>query len=246
MRLSVCIATYNGARFLREQLDSILSQVQAMDEVLVADDCSTDNTQNVIVEYLGRVSLVCCDRVGSPVYNFERVLLAARGDGIVLCDQDDVWLPGRLDMIREHLQSADLVLLNGLVVDGGLRPLGGSVFEFIRVRPGFLSNLWKNSFIGCGMAFRKSSFLWAFPFPKNLPWHDWYLGLLAELTGQVVRIDTPTFLYRRHGGNFSPTGERSTNSVSMKLLFRLQILKAIFIALSRKLIKKWKVEGTNE
>lgn len=230
MKLSVCIATYNGAKYIDEQLSSILSQLRDGDEVLIADDGSTDDTVSRVLSYGRQVRLVSTQRVGGVVANFERVLAAAKGVGLVLCDQDDVWLPGRLDLIRERLSTCQLVVLNGQIVDEHLVSRGKTIFEVLHARAGFWPNLIKNSFIGCCMAFRHEIRDRSLPFPAGVPWHDWYIGLVAESIGSVERIDTVTMLYRRHGGNLSPTGEKSGNSLLRKLLIRLAVTRAVLIS----------------
>lgn len=230
MRISVCLAAYNGAKYIEEQLLSIFPQLQPGDEVVLSDDGSTDDTV-ARVQRLGHpVRIVGTDRVGGVVRNFERVLAAAEGDAMVLCDQDDVWLPGRLDQIREALGRAQLVIINGQVVDEHLAPRNGTVFETVGRRAGFWKNLTKNSFIGCCMAFRRELRDRTLPFPAAIPWHDWYIGLVAECTGSVERIDTVSMLYRRHGANFSPTGEKSGNSLFKKIGMRLNVARAVLVA----------------
>src|SRR5205823_11558456 len=102
--------------------------------VLVADDGSTDDTLARIAAYGSRVRIVARGRAGGVVPNFERVLAAATGDGIVLCDQDDVWLPGRLALLRRRLSDCLLVVTNGAVVDDALRPRGQDVFGLVGMR----------------------------------------------------------------------------------------------------------------
>jgi hypothetical protein len=80
------------------------------------------------------------------------------------------------------------------------------------------------------MAFRRGVRERVLPFPPGIPWHDWYIGLVAELTGTVARVDAVTMLYRRHGANFSPTGEASTNSLWRKIVMRLRVLFGVLIA----------------
>lgn len=234
LTISVCLATYNGARFLTEQLSSIVEQLQEGDEVVLADDGSTDTTLAVAAAFPRFVRVVATERVGGVVRNFERVLAAASGDAIVLCDQDDVWLPGRVEKMRNALQSCDLVILNGEVVDTELIRRGQTVFDSVGMKSGFFANLAKNSFIGCCMAFRRSLRDRILPFPSGVPWHDWYIGLVAEWIGRVERIDDITLLYRRHGGNFSPTGEKSRNTLWRKLAMRWAVLRAVVIAVARR------------
>ncbi|MFM2343384.1 MAG: hypothetical protein RLZZ592_3037 [Pseudomonadota bacterium] len=234
MKISVCMASYNGAAHVEAQLASMIEQLVEGDEILVADDGSSDTTVAIVRSFGPPVRLVAIERVGGVVRNFERVLQAASGDAIVLADQDDVWLPGRLVQIRLALAHADLVVLNGEVVDGDLRPRGQTVFAAVGMKSGFLPNLVKNSFIGCCMAFRCSLRDRILPFPSGVPWHDWYIGLVAEWIGRVERIDDITLLYRRHGGNFSPTGEKSRNTLWRKLAMRWAVLRAVVIAVARR------------
>jgi len=234
MRMSVCLATYNGARHIAAQLDSILPQLEAQDEVLIADDGSSDDTLACIAAYGSRVRVVATGRVGGVVPNFERVLAAAAGDGIVLCDQDDVWLPGRLALLRQHLASCLLVVTNGTVVDDALAPRGQDVFGLVGMRAGLLRNLVKNSFIGCCMAFRRELLERVLPFPPGVPWHDWYIGLAAEALGRVERDASVTMLYRRHATNASPTGAKSGNSLATKLRMRVAVARAVVVALARR------------
>jgi glycosyltransferase involved in cell wall biosynthesis len=230
MKLSICIATYNGSQFIQEQLLSIFPQLQPGDEVLIADDGSQDDTVVRALALGHPVRLVSTTRVGGVVANFERVLWAACGDGILLCDQDDVWLPGRVDAIRNALTSHELVLINGEVVDEHLERRGQTIFDAVGMRSGFWANLLRNSFVGCCMAFRRDLLRRVLPFPSGVPWHDWYIGLVAERTGSIVRLRQISMLYRRHGGNFSPTGEKSRNSLWHRLHMRFAIARAVLIA----------------
>lgn len=234
MMVSVCLATYNGRRFVAEQLSSIVCQLEPGDEIVVADDGSTDGTIAEVVKFFPWVRIISEERVGGVVDNFERAIYSAGGDLIVLCDQDDIWLPGRLKLIRQALIDNDLVVLNGEIVDAEAVRRGVTVFEVVGMKSGFFANLAKNSFIGCCMAFRRSLRDRILPFPSGVPWHDWYIGLVAEWIGRVERIDDITLLYRRHGGNFSPTGEKSRNTLWRKLAMRWAVLRAVVIAVARR------------
>lgn len=234
MKISVCLATYNGCKFIVEQLESVVCQLNPGDEVVVADDGSSDGTVAELAAFEPWVRIISVERVGGVVKNFERVISAAVGDAIVLCDQDDIWLPGRINLIRRALAENDLVVLNGQVVDANAVSRGVTIFESVDMRAGFLANLAKNSFIGCCMAFRRSLRDRVLPFPAGVPWHDWYIGLVAEWIGRVERIDEITLLYRRHGGNFSPTGEKSSNTLWRKLAMRWAVLRAVMIAVARR------------
>jgi glycosyltransferase involved in cell wall biosynthesis len=230
MKVSVCIPTYNGSKFIKQQIDSILSQLSPNDELLVADDGSDDSTVNILNTY-DKVKILSLDRVGGVVKNIERLISAASGDIIVLADQDDVWLPGRVDLIKIELFHYDLIMLNGFVVDANLKLIGVTIFDFLKVKKGFFNNVFKNSFVGCCIAFRRKLKPIILPFPEYIPWHDWYIGLVAELSGTVGRIVDETILYRRHDSNHTLTGLNSRNSFFKKILIRFLIIIGVIYSL---------------
>ena len=233
-RISVCMATYNGEKYLVEQIDSILAQLKPGDELVVSDDGSTDSTKVILRGFGDSLRLVGETRAGGVVANFSRALEHARGDLILLADQDDVWLPGRVDLFRAELTRHDLILSNAVVVDENLRPIGTTLFDQTRPTLGFWRNLYRNSFVGCCMGFRRSLLRFALPLPSVTPWHDWLLGLLFCLRGSTVQVHIPLLLYRRHGANASLTGEASTNGIVRKAKLRWMMLRALAICLLRR------------
>lgn len=233
MKISVCMATYNGEAYVMQQVDSILPQLGPDDEIVVADDGSTDRTVALLRDHDPRIRIVATTPSGGIVANFERALTGATGDILTFCDQDDVWLPGRIEAIRTALADNQLVLINGEMVDGQLQSMGMTLFGNLGIRKGFARNLVKNTYVGCCMAFRRELAQKALPFPANTPWHDWYIGLLGELDGRVTRIEQPYMLYRRHGGNHSPTGEKSGNSLAKKIGLRLAVIRSVLKATLR-------------
>lgn len=210
-RISVCMATYNGAEFVGEQIGSILEQLGDNDELVISDDGSTDNTVAVISSIDdGRIRLAPSQRYGSYVRNFENALQHATGDIIFLSDQDDVWYPTKVKDVVAALEINDLVLHDCRVVDQSGTVLHESFFESRNSRPGFWRNLWKNPYMGCCMAFRRSVLDYCLPFPKYIDYHDWWIGLMVELRGKAYFYDKPLLNYRRHGNNISPTGQTPT------------------------------------
>lgn len=234
--IAVCLASYCGAQFIAEQIESILPQLLPGDKIYLSDDGSSDDTVAIAKSLSSDVVVVGTARVGGVVPNFERALSAAYAAGFalfVLCDQDDVWLSGHLTQVRSALADADLTQLNGLVVDGDLIPTGRTIADITPLRVGFWPNLGKSSYIGCCMAFRRSVLEMALPFPKGIQWHDWYLALLAEKFLVVNRVQASTMYYRRHGANHSTTGEKSRYSLGKKIAIRVSMLRAVMIASSR-------------
>jgi len=229
MKISVCMATFNGASYLNEQIKSILPQLHPEDEFLVSDDGSTDGTLEILSVYSHTIKLVSSSKVGGIVPNFNRVITAATGDIIVFSDQDDVWLGGRLNMIRYEMQFSDLILMNAHVVDHQLMYSNKTLFKILGVRIGFCSNLVKNSFVGCCMAIRSDVLKSALPLPSYIPMHDWYLGMICEVFYRVKRVEQPYLLYRRHIFSASQTANTSSYSYFRRLSMRIALLFAFFM-----------------
>jgi glycosyltransferase involved in cell wall biosynthesis len=222
---SVCMATYNGSKWLREQLDSILVQLQAGDELLVADDASSDETPDILQEYIKRgepirVIPAHSEPIRHPSYNLERALSVARGEYIFLSDQDDVWLPGKLDAVCKALQNHTLVIHDARVTDEALNTISDSFFEMHNSRPGAIENFVRNNYLGCCMAFRKSLCSKALPFPTNLAMHDIWLGNVAALWFDTHFLPEIFVLYRRHSGTASTTTYTSRYTVRQKIQLR--------------------------
>lgn len=228
-KISVCMATFNGANYLREQIESILPQLSPQDELLVADDGSTDETLLVLEEYKKRIRLVFVDKVGGVVQNFSRMLNVAGGDIIVLADQDDVWLDGRLERIRRELLLADMVMLNAKIVNRDLLYGGTTLFLSRGYGRGFLRNLYKNSFVGCCMAVNRNILQVALPMPKFIHMHDWYLGMVAVAFFRVAYVQQPYLMYRRHDATASQTGNKSNYTFARQLFNRIGLLLALII-----------------
>lgn len=207
-RISVCMATYNGQKYIKRQLESILFQLSDQDEVVVSDDKSTDKTLYIISQINDKRIRVSTN-IGKqgPMSNFEQALKKATGAFIFLADQDDIWLPNKVEKTLKLLMFNDLVLSDCTVVDGHETILYDSFFRKRGSKKGFWYNLYKNSYIGCCMAFKREVLSYALPFPAHVHMHDWWIGLMVEAKGRVYFNTEPLISYVRHGNNASPTGE---------------------------------------
>lgn len=236
MGISVCIATYNGEKYLKEQLDSILPQLDSKDEIIISDDSSTDSTLNIACSYQDRrIKVFPYQEFHSPIFNFENALKKATGDYIFLSDQDDVWLPNKVKQMKTMLDTYTLVVSDCRVVDKDLHTIDESFFVGRKSGYGFWKNLFKNSYLGCCMAFRREILDYVLPFPKRIAMHDIWIGLSVELHGTVAFMPEPLMLYRRHGENVSFGGGGSQNSLFYQLKYRIQML---YFLLERKLFSK--------
>jgi glycosyltransferase involved in cell wall biosynthesis len=216
------MCTYNGARFVGEQLASIAAQMRQPDELVVCDDCSTDATLECIREFARTapfpVRVFENEKNIGSTKNFERAIELCEGDFIAFADQDDVWLPEKLRRLEETLanENAGLVFTDGEVVDESLRPLGQRVWQTIRFgeveqrlfREGraFAVLLDHNVVTGAAMALKAEFKKLILPFPDDLSHdgipviHDWWTALIIAAVGDVEFVSEPLFKYRQHAG----------------------------------------------
>lgn len=210
--ISVCMATFNGRRFLHRQLETILSQLGPDDELIVSDDASTDGTPELVQQLCGERATLLRGGYRNPVLNFENALRQASGEVIVLADQDDVWCDGRLGLVRKHFVGRGgerrLVLFDGKVIDEEERVLHDSLFALKGSRTGFWRNLYDSSYPGCCLAFSRELLAISLPFPKKILMHDMWIAMLAELCGEIVIDPSITILYRKHAASTTTFARR--------------------------------------
>jgi len=211
-RVAVCMATYNGAEFLAPQIDSILQQLEVGDELLVVDDCSTDETWQILQHATEvspcRVELLRNAVNMGHVRTFERAVDASLNDVIVLVDQDDVWIPGYIERIRTIFtrdSSIGLIVSRPVFCDETLTPIQAKNDRYRHPRRGgplgvgdFLLN--RAMPLGCTMSFRREELRYLLPFPSKLLAHDHWIFALATLRNRMKPLGEPAVLYRRHGG----------------------------------------------
>jgi glycosyltransferase involved in cell wall biosynthesis len=227
-KISVCLATYNGEKYIKEQIDSILIQLGENDEIIISDDGSTDNTIDIIKKYNDyRIKIYHNNNRKGVIGNFENALNYSTGEFIFLSDQDDIWLSDKIVKTLPYLKDYDLVISDCKIVDEKLNIVYESVFEKFGSKSGFLRNFYKNYYWGCCMAFNHKIKDYILPFSKKIAMHDIWIGLNVELNGSVFFLDQPLILYRRHGQNVSPTGEKSKYSLVYKIYYRIIMLYEI-------------------
>lgn len=222
--------TFNGEKFIREQVDSILAQLTPDDELIVSDDSSTDRTMEIIKSHRdSRIKIFENGNFQSPVRNMEHALNQAKGDYVFLADQDDKWLPGRISKTVERLEKYDLVLCDAIVIDQEQNILQESFYGWNHSGAGFWKNLKKSSFLGCSMALNRKVLKTALPFPVNIPMHDLWIGLVAESIGKVLFMPERLIYYRRHQDNYMASVNRNEKnpsgfSLGYKIKYRLGMI----------------------
>lgn len=227
--ISVCMATYNGQRFIERQLTSILSQLSSDDEVIISDDGSTDNTLQLL-EQLGdpRVRVIDGAHRHSPVWNFEKALEHAEGNYIFLSDQDDLWLPNKVAVSLHYLQQYACVVSDCRTMDAEEQILEDSFYLINGTRSGKYYNLLvKNGYLGCCMAFRREVLEASLPFPSDIPMHDIWIGNVAAFKFSLAFMPEKLMHYRRHGANASTASSPSAYTLREKLRFRWVVARHI-------------------
>ena len=229
--ISVCMATYNGEKYIKDQLLSILKQLSPNDEIIISDDMSQDKTIEIIESLKDSRIRIFFNTNRGYTNNFQNSILRASGDLIFLSDQDDIWVDNKLTIMSELLMQYDFVVSDAKIVDTNLKSLGSTYFELRGGGAnGFMNNLKKLKYIGCCMAFRKTILKKVLPFPNNatLCPHDFWIALISEFYYKTHVIKEPLLLYRRHGENVST--HISNTSLSFKIQFRIY---SFFKVLSR-------------
>ncbi len=219
--IAVLLATYNGEKYLAEQLDSLLNQTLQNFVVCIHDDGSTDNTISVIERYVDLYpnKIKCIEGVptGSSTKNFFYLLSKVEADYYMFCDQDDYWLPQKIEksfqlarkLEQESEDEAVLVFSDIKVVDENKHVIDESFMHYNKLDPTKLGFNWlvvENCAPGCTMLFNAKARNEALKYqnasnPEAIPYHDWWLAIVVSAKGNIAYIDTPLMLYRQHGTN---------------------------------------------
>ncbi|MFF1571832.1 glycosyltransferase family 2 protein [Leifsonia sp. NPDC058292] len=256
-RVSVALCTYEGARFVRQQVESILGQSPRPAQLIVSDDGSRDDTVAIVREVTTAlpdapetVVLVSETPLG-VTKNFERAVSAASGDLIALSDQDDVWHEGRLASIAARFAADPALLLlhtDADLVDSAGEPLGRTLFESLEITAeefaaeqsgrAFDAFVRRNLATGATVVFRRELLDAALPFPDG--WvHDEWLAAVAAATGRVEVLREATIDYRQHDSNQIGVAKPSIASKVKRVLeprgTRNQVLASRFATLADRL-----------
>lgn len=228
IRISVAMATYNGEKYLSEQLESILRCLDANDEIVISDDGSSDNTISIIEQYAERdkrIKLFDGPHAG-VVKNFGNALANCRGSYIFLSDQDDVWHKDKVEVVLPQLTENILVCHNADIFNSITGEYEGDIQSKIGKKTSVSKNIIKNSFIGCCMAFRRELSEYATPFPdeRSIHIHDWWLGLIALKVGNVRFEEKSLIDYRIHESN--TLGLKKT-TFGFKIKKRINMIRAL-------------------
>ena len=236
--IEVLLATYNGERFLKEQVDSILKQSCKDWRLLIRDDGSTDTTIQIIKSYVeknpDKIRLTE-DNLGNlgVAQNFGRLLEISESEYIMFCDQDDVWLPKKMELTLNKMKESEylypetaiLVFTDLKVVDENLNIIAESLWSHHKINPqngSLLKNLiYCNVVTGCTVMINRKVKDFIFPIPEYVRTHDRWISLIAAKYGRIFFVPAATILYRQHSANvIGSKKEPMTPAVFMKKLKR--------------------------
>lgn len=232
IRASVAMAAYNGERYIKEQIETILASMSSQDELVISDDGSTDATREIVQEMMHqdkRIRLIDGPKQGVKK-NFENAMLACQGTYIFLADQDDIWdkekLEGVLAAFEE--QKCKVVVHDAVVVaEDGREILWDSFFAWRNSGAGALKNIWKNTYIGCCMAFKRELLERVVPVPNSIEMHDQWIGVINDLQkGGTYFLPEKYLRYRRHGENASSMKHYGiVKMITNRFIFLWELLK---------------------
>lgn len=209
VRISVAVATYNGETYIREQMNSILENLTPEDEVVVSDDGSKDATLDILKEYQqNAIPIQVLKGPGKGIkQNIATAIEACQGKYIFLADQDDVWVPDKVETVMGYLGKNGCRLVNhdAKVMNKTLtETIMPSFFAYRGSKPGFFNNLLKNRYMGCCMAFDRELVPDILPIPDEIEMHDQWIGMINDMrAGNSAFISEKLLLYRRHDSNVS-------------------------------------------
>ena len=206
--ISVAMAIYNGEKYIKEQIDSILSQLEEKDELIISDDGSQDNTIEIIKELSKKypqIKLINGPRKGVK-QNFANAITNCNGKYIFLSDQDDLWMENKVNSVLKVFeeQNCDCITHDCDVINSdNTKVLIDSFFEYRKSKPGVLTNIYKNRYLGCCMAFNSDMKKYILPIPNDIEMHDQWIGIICDKHGKSIFLNKKLFHYRRHEDNVS-------------------------------------------
>ena len=244
--IDILMATYNGEKYLEEQIDSILGQTYKNIRLIISDDCSTDNTKNILKKYQEKENIEIYYQKENLGYvkNFEFLLQKVENEIYMLSDQDDVWMSNKVEDTLKKLEqdNADLVFTDLEIVDENLNTIDKSFNRKMDKFRKIEKTLGKKSFeylynniTGCTIMSKKEWINEIIPIPKNSKYviHDSWIGLIISLKGKISYLDKPTIKYRQHGDNQVGT-ERTSHKYK-----KFSQIRELFINVKKDLFKTY-------
>lgn len=204
IRASVAMATYNGEKYLAEQISSVLASMGDNDELIISDDGSSDATINIINQFINkdkRIKIFLNDCKGIQ-HNFNNALSHTEGKFIFYCDQDDVWINDKINRVINIFDTtkADLVIHNGYHTNSMLDRCKEDIFQQSKISVNPIRNFIKSTQWGCCMAVNRKSLKYVLPFYQGVG-HDIWTGIIIGIYGKITLLNDHLILHRLHEKN---------------------------------------------
>jgi glycosyltransferase involved in cell wall biosynthesis len=237
MDVSVCIATYNGAKYIELQLNSIINQLDNFDEIIIVDDFSQDDTLKIIKSYNDfRIKIFQNEVNKGHVFSFGRAISLSTKDIIFMCDQDDIWKNNRLILMKEKLINSSALLLSS---NSEFINSSGSKINFIidgvETKNSFkyFNNILdifkgKTNYYGCTSAFKTELKKTILPIPTYVESHDLWIAMAANLIKSNIHCNEVTLQRRIHGLNASVVKRNLLLKFKSRIIFFISLIELIF------------------
>lgn len=203
--ISIAMTTFNGEKYLKEQVDSILNQTITDFELIICDDCSTDSTFQILQEYTendSRIKLYQNEKNLGFKKNFEKAISLCSGDYIALSDQDDVWSNTHLELLLNNIENSVLICANAMIIDGKNEKIGymkqSDFFVPADSDMQFLQLMHCNVAQGCTILFKRELVDKVIPIPDEHKYHDYWIAVVASILGKITYIPDAVVFYRQH------------------------------------------------
>jgi glycosyltransferase involved in cell wall biosynthesis len=211
-KVSIVLCTYNGSKYLKEQLKSIINQSYKNFEIIISDDKSVDNTCEIINSMLNQAEIdyslyINTEQLGF-YRNFEKGISLASGEFIALCDQDDIWNEKKIEILISEIGDNAMIYSDSIFIDDSGVPKGNSMSDIVNMVDGrnHKKLVFHNSVSAHAMLFKKELIPLILPFP-DLPFHDWWIAFVAMSKGGIKYIDQKLVNYRVHQNNATEIDE---------------------------------------
>jgi glycosyltransferase involved in cell wall biosynthesis len=224
--IDILLASYNGEKYIGKQIESVINQTNQDWFLYIKDDCSIDSTLDIVLEYerkyKDKIKVIKSDNPsGSAKNNFFSMLQYSENNYIMTCDQDDIWLPDKIELTYDKMKNIEkenpdipiLVHTDLKVVDENLGIINDSLFKMQNIdsnRDQLNHLLVQNIVTGCTVMVNRKLLDYIQRIPKNAIMHDWWMAIIASCFGKIFFIDEPTVLYRQHAQN--NVGAKKVNS----------------------------------
>lgn len=241
--IDILLSTYNGEKYLSFLLDSLLSQTYKDFKVVVRDDGSSDNTIQILEQYIDKYPdfIIQVDKSSSNIgviKSFERLLKESMSQFVMFCDQDDVWFPDKIEKTFSKMKEYEtqvynlpiLIHTDLCVVDSQMNVIANSFWKYSNINPSFLLDFNYlgvcNSVTGCTVMVNKQAVQKALPFPDEVLMHDSWISLVVAKYGKIGFLNSPTIYYRQHESN--EVGAKEDKGTCSYVINKIKMLRTVF------------------